>query len=102
MDEILMENGSVSCQHTLGSPPDQLVARGEHGSPAPETLNSPDPRAEHWARDGGLPAGGPWRGGVFQPPSLSSPAGGIGERGARLLCLLQKLLLGFHLVLTPE
>jgi len=76
-----MENRPVSCQHTLGSLPDQLVARGEHGSPAPETLNSPDSHAARWVRDGGLPAGGPRRGGVFQPPSLSPPAGG--KRGVR-------------------
>lgn len=76
MDEIPMETCPVSCQRTLGSPPDQLATRGGHGSPTPELLNSPTPVQ---------PAGGEW-----WAPSWPwhSQAGGFGAREFRrtLLC----------------
>lgn len=56
VDEILMETCPVSCQHTLGSPPDQLARRGEHGSPAPRLLNYLTP-VQPAGGERGLPAG---------------------------------------------
>lgn len=69
-----MEICPLSCQQSLGSPPDQLAARGEHGSLAPGMFSSPNSRAG--SRDGGSQLG--------DHVVLCPPAGGK-ERGQAAL-----------------